>query len=70
MEKHAVLWLCITLRYNNFLRKLNDVLLQISGAQIAEITQELMTYWQEQGLEQEFPELIALCEEVRSLMAI
>jgi tetratricopeptide (TPR) repeat protein len=58
------------IRYSKFLRKLNDALLQIPETQIAQVTQLLITYWQSQELKQDFPELIALCEEVRGLMAI
>ncbi|WP_220207211.1 tetratricopeptide repeat protein [Reticulibacter mediterranei] len=59
-----------SIKYNKFLRNLNDTLIQIPSTQIAEITQMLIKYWQAQGLEQNFPEFIVLCEEVQSMMGI
>jgi len=58
-----------SIKYHKFLRKMNDVLLKAPGEQIPALTQSLITYWQTQELEEKFPEIIALCEEVKELMA-
>jgi tetratricopeptide (TPR) repeat protein len=59
-----------SIKYQKFLRKMNDMLIKASATEIPAITQSLIAYWQAQELEEKFPEFIALCEEVRNLMAI
>jgi len=56
------------IRYQKILRKVIDNLLEIPYQEIDFIVDALISYWIEQGLNVDYPELINSCEEVKVLI--
>ena len=55
-------------RYQRTLRKVIDALLEVPFKEINPVIDALISYWIEQGLSVEHPDLISSCEEVRILV--
>jgi hypothetical protein len=64
MATYNMLW------YNKSLRQLVDALLGVPPLEVKAIVDMLMSYWQEQGLDQKFPDFITTCEEVKLLLNV
>lgn len=59
-----------TLWYNKYIRLLVDALFGVPPDEVKAIADILISYWQEQGLEQKYPDFIPTCEEVRLLLNV
>jgi tetratricopeptide (TPR) repeat protein len=58
------------LHYNKSIRQLVDTLFGVPPQEVKAIVDALIGYWQEQGLDQKFPDFIPTCEEVKLLLNV
>lgn len=54
-----------TLRFNQMVRKLTDLLLQVPDEEIGSVVNDLVAYWTEHDLAQTHPELMKACAEIQ-----
>jgi hypothetical protein len=52
------------------MRQLVDALFGVPPQEVQAIVDMLISYWQEQGLEQKYPDFITTCEEVKLLLNV
>lgn len=64
MADYNMLW------YNKSMRQLVDALFGAPPEEVKVIVDMLISYWQEQGLDQKYPDFITTCEEVRLLLNV
>jgi hypothetical protein len=57
-------------QYNKAVRQLVDALFGVPPQEVKAVVDMLTNYWQEQGLDQQYPDFIPTCEEVRLLLNV